>query len=83
MHCEIKVRSFIENLIVFFLILIAVINIPIPTLIIIFTTNLIMQNDHLKAGAWAVCEETNNAHITTGMKDKPLFCEMKLHSFLQ
>ena len=45
--------------------------------------NHIMQDDHLKAGAWAACEETNNAHITTGMKDKPLFCEMKLHSFLQ
>ena len=35
--------------------------------------NLIMQNDHLKAGAWAACEETNNAHITTGIKDKNLY----------
>ena len=73
MHCESKVRSFIENLIVFFLILRAVINIPIPTIIIIFTMNHIMQDDHLKAGAWAACEETNNAHITTGIKDKNLY----------
>ena len=73
MHCESKVRSFIENLVVFFLILRVVINIPIPTIIIIFTTNHIMQDDHLKAGAWAACEETNNAHITTGIKDKNLY----------
>ena len=74
MHCESKVRSFIENLIVFFfLVLRAVINIPIPTIIIIFTMNHIMQDDHLKAGAWAACEETNNAHITTGIKDKKLY----------
>ena len=82
MHCESKVRSFIENLIVFFLILRAVINIPIPTIIIIFTTNHIMQDDHLKAGAWAACEETNNAHITTGMKDKTFILRNEIALFL-
>ena len=44
--------------------------------------NLIMQDDHLKAGAWAACEETNNAHITTGIKDKTFILRNEIAPFL-